>query len=144
MKGQVDHKGRPTIELPLPGKAEPLLAHIDTGCTFSLVMDQAVAAELGVTALPRVSGNPRLQQQVHLADGSAIEIPLGRLSVIMDGVLRLVTVGITPNSAIPGDGPNPDKEPKALLGCQLLAGKSLNINFSNGRIDIASCLTPPA
>ena len=107
-------------------------------------MDQKTAAEQGVVERRNVErrATPAIAR---LADGSQIDLKVGSLDVVWDGTLRRVAVGITATGALfPDDGSWPGTEPKALLGCQLLSGKSLNINFCNGRIDIASCLTPPA
>ena len=143
MKAWVDHRGRPVIQVERPGSDEPFLALIDTGCSCELFLDEEAAVELGVVAIAKLRRNQDAET-VRLGDGSMVVVKLGRLLVVWDGIETPITVRISTGPLFVDDGSWPGTEPKALLGCQLLAGKTLNINFCNGRIDIGSCLVPPS
>jgi hypothetical protein len=129
------------VELDLRDHQDPLIAHIDTACTFCLMMDEATARHYGVEIATRVRGNPRLGRSVRLADGSSGTITMGLLWIVWDGAPKLVAVAIAPGSAAPDDGSQRDSEPKALLGLELLDGNTLTINFCRLTVAIESCLT---
>jgi predicted aspartyl protease len=141
-KAWVDHKGRPVVLVERPDQLEPFLALIDTGCSLAMLIDQATANEMGVVEAARVRRNVN-PDRVQLADGSSADLKTGHLSLVWNGAPMRIAVGITANGQLfPEDGSWAGTEPKALLGCQLLAGTSLTINFCVRTVEISSCIPP--
>lgn len=121
-----------------PDSLEPFLALLDTGCSLALLMDSATADELGVVETVKVRRN--MPERMRMADGTSADLKQGRLSLIWTGVTRSVAVGITTQGQIfLEDGSWPGTEPKALLGCQLMAGNKVTINFCARTIELTDC-----
>ena len=127
-----------------PASLGPFLALLDTGCSLALLMDSATAHELGVVEAVKVRRN-QLPERVRMADGTSADLKPGRLSLIWNGVTRSVAVEITMQGQIfPEDGSWPGTEPKALLGCQLMAGNKVTINFCARTIELTDCTNQQA
>jgi hypothetical protein len=102
-------------------------------------MDPATAQELGVVETVKVRRN-QPPERMRIADGSTADLKQGHLSLLWNGAQKRIAVGITTKGQLfPDDGSWAGTEPKALLGCQLLAGHTVSINFCLRTIDISEC-----
>jgi predicted aspartyl protease len=136
----VDHKRRPVVLVQRVGSSEPFLAVVDTGCSLPLLVDPAVANELGVVKVANVRRDWDHPPSIRQADGKKVPIEMGQLAVVWNGHIQTVAVGIIPGGVMfPDDGAWPDTEPKALLGCQMMATSTLTINFCRHTIEIGDC-----
>jgi hypothetical protein len=115
------------------------LALVETGCSLALLFDQATARELGVVETPKLRRQNK-SDSITLADGSSVDIQFGYISIVWNSVPRRLAVGIVPNGPLfPDEGSWAGTEPKALIGCQLLATNTLTINFCRKSVEISDC-----
>jgi hypothetical protein len=105
---------------------------------LALLVDQDTAKQLGVVETVKVRRNAPVR--IHMADGSSADLKQGHIELVWNGVSRRVAVGITSDGQLfADDGSWPDSEPKALLGCQLMAGNIVTINFCTRTIEMSDC-----
>ena len=127
--GSLDSRRRPLMRVQVEGK-DDLLSIIDTAFTGELLVDEDIAQSWGVVVLD-------VNAQIELGDGSRCEVQQGLLTVVWFGRNHDATVQVVRRATGQSQHrPRRDGEPVALLGTELIAPGSLNVNFTSGVVTI--------
>jgi predicted aspartyl protease len=131
--------GRPLVRLAFAGsRAEPVgeLLLVDTGCTFSLVIDNpAVAARLGLE-------RTNFTEPGLLASGAPQEFQIYKATVGWLGQERRIDVHVPatpPGAAVPLPRA---EQPIGMLGTGLLAMTKLVVDFAAMTLRISQAVSP--
>lgn len=137
--GHVDDKRRPLVRLFFCGVDEEYLAHIDTGCSLTIVSDDAFVAECNLKWTGWV-------ETAAVASGELWEFKEFEARVRWLGQERVIYGYVPvppdtdnqngPRTRIRRSGPVKDGDPRILLGVGMLEGTTTSINFSTNKITI--------
>ena len=115
--GSVDDRGRPLLRLRVTDMDDDLLVVVDTAFTGELLLSQTDAAQWGVIVLD-------VEADIELGDRSTLIAEQGLVTIDWLGMLRDVTVQVTPEPARQPARARPDGAPVGLLGTTLLGRSS--------------------
>jgi clan AA aspartic protease len=123
--GSVDQLGRPVVRVAIVGRADEVLATIDTGFNGEAMMPLGDALQLGVTVLEGT-------RDVELGHGHSVAVQVGRMRVQWLGYERDVGVLISDRVTQTLSGP------VMLIGTRLLKSHLLLIDFERGTVQIGT------
>lgn len=127
LSGSVDDRGRPLVQVRIPGRDDDLLVVVDTAFTGELLLSHSDALQWGTLVLD-------VEADIELGDRSTLTARQGLMTIDWLGTILDITVQVTPDVVFRSARTQRDGDPVGLLGTTLLSQLVMTIDFPQRRV----------